>query len=150
MSGQTYLVSKLREGTVLDHLKAGTALRALRVLDLPDDRTVTVGVNLGSGRLDRKDIIKIGGYELTEDEAAKVALLSPDATLSIIRDFKVAEKHGLHPPLAFRGLIRCPNAACIVHAERRPGAYVVEQREPLRVRCEYCDRTVEADEIEFA
>lgn len=150
MKGErTIRVSKLRSGTVLDHLRAGTALRTMRVLSIPPDRTVTVGINLRSDRHQRKDIIKIEDYELTEDQAAKVALLSPDATLSIIRDFEIVEKHDLHPPIAFRGLVECPNPACIVHAERVPGSFVVEGRDPVTVRCEYCERSITADLFDF-
>lgn len=146
----TYKVSKLERGTVLDHLRAGTALRALRVLNLPEGNTVMIGVQLRSGRLERKDIIKIEGYELTPEEANKVALLSPDATLSIIRDYEVVEKHDLRPPERFRGLIRCPNPACIVHVERIPAAFRVESSDPVRVACEYCDRSIAAKDFEFA
>jgi aspartate carbamoyltransferase regulatory subunit len=145
----TYKVSKLERGTVLDHLRAGTALRALRVLALPQGATMTVGVNLQSGRLGRKDIVKIEAYELTQAEAAKVALLSPDATLSIIRDYQVVAKHDLVPPERFRGLIRCPNPACIVQAERIPASFRVESRDPVRVCCEYCERPIAADDFEF-
>ena len=98
-------VAKLKEGTVLDHLRAGTGLKCLHVLRLPTGTTVTIGINRTSKRLEKKDIIKIERYELSESEAAKVALISPDATLSIIRDYKVVGKHGLHPPIAFRGLL---------------------------------------------
>jgi aspartate carbamoyltransferase regulatory subunit len=142
-------VTKLERGTVLDHLRAGAALRALRVLRLPKDQTVTIGINLRSKRFERKDIIKINAYELSEEEAAKVALISPDATLSIIRDYRVVEKHGLHLPLAFRGLIRCPNPACIVREEKVPGAFVLESHDPLVARCEYCERSITADQFEF-
>lgn len=150
MPKPTQQVAKLKEGTVLDHLRAGTGLRCLRVLKLPAGTTVTIGINLTSKRLERKDIIKIERYELSEAEAAKVALISPDATLSIIRDYKVVGKHGLHPPVAFRGLLKCTNPACIVHTERVPGAFVVENREPLVVRCDYCERSIPADQFEFA
>jgi len=146
----TQQVAKLKEGTVLDHLRAGTALRALHVLRLPSDATVMIGINLSSERLGRKDIIKVEHYELSENEAAKVALISPDATLSIIRDYKLVGKHGLRPPAAFRGLIKCPNPACIVHTERVQGSFVVEQHDPLIVRCEYCERSISADQFEFA
>ncbi|MHC4547654.1 MAG: aspartate carbamoyltransferase regulatory subunit [Planctomycetota bacterium] len=150
MRRPTHQVSKLQQGTVLDHLRAGTALRALHVLNLSRDHTVTLGINLSSERLGRKDIIKIDSFELTGDQAAKVALISPDATLSIIRDYKVAEKHDLHPPVAFRGLLRCPNPNCIVHREKIAGSFVVEQHDPVTVRCEYCERSIAADQFEFA
>jgi len=146
----THKVTKVAQGTVLDHLRAGSAMRCLRVLALPPDATVMVGVNLHSRALGRKDIIKIESYELTESEAAKVALISPDATLAIIRDYRVIGKHGLNPPAAFRGLIRCTNPGCITRAEKMPGSFVVELTDPVVVRCEYCDRMVRAESFEFA
>jgi len=145
----TYKVSALPRGSVLDHLRAGTALRALRVLRIPADATVTVGVNLASPRMGKKDIVKIEGYELSHDEAARVALVSPDATLSIIREFKVVSKSKLSLPPSFRGLLRCPNPACIVHQERVPGAFAVESRDPVTVRCEYCERSIAEEQFEF-
>jgi aspartate carbamoyltransferase regulatory subunit len=145
----TYKVSALERGTVLDHLKAGTALRTVRVLALPADTTVMVGVNLPSNRLGAKDIIKIEGYELTAEEAKKVALLSPDATLSIIRDYEVVEKQDLVPPESFHGLIRCVNPACVVHVERMQGSFVVELRDPVTVHCLYCERVITAEQFEF-
>ena len=146
----TQRVSKLKQGTVLDHLRAGTALRALRVLNLTPGQTVTIGMNLNSKALGKKDIIKIDSYELNEDQAAKVALISPDASLAIIRDYKVVEKHALKAPVTFRGLIKCPNPNCIVHAERIRGSFVVERYDPVTVRCEYCERSITADGFEFA
>ncbi len=145
----TYKVSALLQGTVLDHLRAGSALRALRVLRLPPDTTVMVGVNLPSKRQQRKDLVKIEGYELTQEEAAKVALLSPDATLSIIREYEIVEKTELTLPVTFRGLIRCVNPSCIVHDERVPGLFQVEGRDPVSVRCEYCETSFAEEFFEF-
>jgi len=145
----TYQVSKLERGTVLDHLKAGTALRAVQVLALPADITVMVGIRLPSARHAHKDIIKIENYELTSAQAAKVALISAATTLSIIRDYKVVEKHDLAPPKRFRGLIRCVNPGCIVHGERMVGSFTVENDDPIRVRCDYCERSITADQFEF-
>ena len=145
----TYKVSALLQGTVLDHLRAGSALRALRVLRLPPNTTVMVGVNLPSKRQQRKDLVKIEGYELTQEEAAKVALLSPDATLSIIREYEIVEKTELTLPVTFRGLIRCVNPSCIVHDERVPGLFQVEGRDPVSVRCEYCETSFAEEFFEF-
>ncbi len=146
---KTYKVSALEHGTVIDHLRGGTALRALRAIDLPANTTITVGMNLRSKRLGTKDIIKIEGYELDSEDASKIALISPDATLSIIRKYTVAEKHDLRPPKSFRGLIRCVNPMCIVQVESIPGSFVVEGNDPVTVRCEYCDRSIDVDEFQF-
>ena len=147
---RSYKVNKLERGTVLDHLKAGSALRCMRVLALPSDVTMMMGLNLRSAALGRKDIIKIEKYELTEAEAAKVALISPDATLAIIRDYQVHEKLELKPPESFKGLVHCNNPACITETEEMPGSFVVEHADPITVRCEYCDRTMDAGEFEFS
>ena len=147
---ETYLVNKLENGSVLDHLRGGTALRTLQALRLPEDRAISVGINLRSGRLDRKDIIKIDDYQLSEEEAAKVALISPHATLSLIRDYKVFNKIELHPPLRFRGLLTCPNHACITRSEEVRGSWLVVNRDPVAVRCEYCDRVVSSDFFRFS
>ncbi len=144
-----YEVSKLDRGTVIDHLRAGTAVRAASVLRLPPSCPMMLGVNLESERLGRKDIIKIRHYELSEEEAAKVALISPDATLSIIRDFSVAQKIDLHPPIAFRGLIRCTNDVCITHSEGIRGRFFVASHDPVTAACEYCGRHITADHFEF-
>ena len=145
----TIKVSALASGTVIDHLHAGTARRAFGALALPDGLTVTVGMNLMSSRMGEKDIIKIEGHELTADDAAKVALLSPEATLSIIRDFKVVEKIKLEPPERFRGLLRCPNPACIIHRERTPGSFRVVGTDPVTVVCEYCERDIPESAFDF-
>ena len=119
------------------------------LLRLPPDTTVMVGVNLPSKRQQRKDLVKIEGYELTQEEAAKVALLSPDATLSIIREYEIVEKTELTLPVTFRGLIRCVNPSCIVHDERVPGLFQVEGRDPVSVRCEYCETSFAEEFFEF-
>src|SRR5262249_29657911 len=85
-------VSALREGTVIDQLVAGTALKVLSVLGMTFEGAVTIGLNLDSRKAGRKDIIKIERRELTPAEVARIALISPRATFSIIRDFKVVRK----------------------------------------------------------
>ena len=85
-------VSALKEGTVIDHLNVGTALRVLKVIGIPEDKTVAIGLNLESRQLGHKDLIKIERRELSQQEVDKIALLSPNATISIIRNFEVYEK----------------------------------------------------------
>ena len=145
----TIKVSALARGTVLDHLLAGSAMRAYRVLGLGSEYTVTVGINLASSRLGQKDIIKIEGHELTEKEAAKIAMLSPDATLSIIRDYRVVHKIPLKLPERVEGILRCPNPACITRYEKTPGCFRVDSASPVTVTCEYCERTITEEQLDF-
>ena len=88
-------VSALREGTVIDHLVAGTALKVLAILGIEFEGAVTIGLNLESSKMKQKDIIKIERREVTPEEVAKIALVSPRASFSIIREFEVVDPDGL-------------------------------------------------------
>jgi aspartate carbamoyltransferase regulatory subunit len=142
-------VSALRSGTVIDHLGPRTALKALRLLGVGDDATVLLGINLDSRKLGRKDLIKIEGRELTQDEIDKIALLSPQATFSIIRNYEVVKKFRPELPAVVEGLIRCVNPACITRDPRVKGRFLTVRKDPLKLRCYFCERSLHEDEIEF-
>lgn len=148
-SEETLQVSALRNGTVIDHLQHGTALRTMRLLALDLDATVLAGINLPSSKMGSKDLIKVEGRELTQEEIDKVALLSPEATLSIIRDFKVIRKIRPAIPDRIAGLIQCPNPSCITRDRRVETQFLTEGRTPLKLRCFFCERTFPQVEIEF-
>lgn len=142
-------VSALREGTVIDHLVGGSALKVLSVLGMRFEGAVTLGLNLDSRKAGRKDIIKIERRELTPAEVARIALISPRATFSIIRDFKVVRKFTPELPTLVEGLIRCPNPSCISNANWVTSKFSVLRADPLRVRCHYCERSLKKEEIEL-
>lgn len=146
---QKMQVTALRNGTVIDHLGRGTAIRTLHLLALDQDTTVLTGVNLPSGKQGKKDLIKVEGRELTEEEINKVALLSANATLSIIRDYKVVRKIQPHIPDEIAALIRCVNPACVTQNHGVETHFRTESREPLKLRCTYCERSFPQEEIDF-
>lgn len=142
-------VAALRQGTVIDHLRRGTGLRVLKVLGLSNSGVVAIGLNLESSKLGHKDLIKIENRELTQDETDKIALLSPEATLSIIREFKVVSK--LRPQLSdtIDGVLRCVNPACISNHEQLKTRFRLLERSPLRLRCCFCERAIPEQEIDL-
>ncbi len=141
-------VQKLANGYVIDHVPAGNGLVLAKVLDLTaaNGETLLVGTNLASGKHGRKDIIKMEDRILTQEEESKVALVAPNATVSIIRNYKVAEKRTLSVPGAVEDLIRCPNPRCITRLEPRQ-SFTVEGTDPVLVRCRYCERTLQGNEV---
>ena len=144
-------VSALKQGTVIDHLRAGTGLRVMAVLGLSESaQTVSIGLNLDSRLMGRKDLIKIESWELSRREVNKIAILSPDATLSIIRNFEVVNKLGPELEDVLEGIVGCRNPSCISNHEPIESRFVVGEREPtLHLRCDYCERSVPVDEIEL-
>ena len=142
-------VSALREGTVIDHLVSGTALKVFSVLGMTFDGAVTIGLNLDSRKAGRKDIIKIERRELTPAEVARIALISPRATFSIIRDFQVVDKFTPTLPEQIENMIRCPNPSCISTAPWMSTKFTVVRADPVKVRCHYCERSLKKEEIEL-
>ena len=135
-------VSKIENGTVIDHISGGQALNVLAILgiDGTSGEEVSVGMNVPSDRLGRKDIVKVEGRELNQNEVDVLSLIAPVATINIIREFDVAEKHRVSRPAEVTGVLSCPNANCIT-TESEP---IDSRFEVLEegVRCTYCDTII--------
>jgi aspartate carbamoyltransferase regulatory subunit len=142
-------VSALREGTVIDHLAPGAALKVIQALGDETTNELLIGLNLVSKKLGHKDLIKIERKELSQEEINKIALISPGATFSIIRDFKVADKVFPELPESVVDLVRCANPSCITNKYDTPTVFFVLKRDPVRVRCKYCERTFKREDIVF-
>ena len=138
-------VSKIRDGTVIDHIAAGQALNVLVILGIDGSggETVSVGMNVPSGRLGRKDIVKVEGRELSQEEVDVLSLIAPRATINIIRDYQVAEKLRVERPDRVTGVLSCPNANCI-STEDEPVQSTFDVLSD-GVRCAYCDTIVRDD-----
>jgi len=153
MIGQRpYKVYAIADGVVIDHISAMRALQVLEILGVhhegrPTDAIVTLGMNMESSKLGRKDIVKIERKELTKAELNKIALIAPEATVNIIRDSLVAEKFKIAIPVIFEGIVQCPNANCVTNHEPAKTRFLTVAAKPLMVRCHHCERVVWQDEI---
>lgn len=147
------LVSKIREGTVIDHIPAGRALVVLKILGVTGNEgfRVAVVMNVDSVRMKKKDIVKLEGYYPRMEDLMKVSLVAPDATINIIKDYSVVEKRKVEIPKVIEGVLRCPNPTCI---SRKPGEpissrFLLVSESPLRLKCYYCGTEIgESDVIE--
>ena len=145
------IVSKIENGTVIDHIPAGRALTVLRVLGITGKEGVRVALvmNVESGKLGRKDIVKIEGRKLTPEEVNIISAVAPTATINIIRNFEVVKKFKVSPPEVIKGRFRCKNPTCITNAPREPVEptfYLVKREPPLFV-CAYCGRYHELSDL---
>ncbi|MGQ9460078.1 MAG: aspartate carbamoyltransferase regulatory subunit [Candidatus Bathyarchaeaceae archaeon] len=150
MSRETLRVSKIKNGTVIDHITGGHALDVIKILGITGrvNEVVTVAMNVPSKKLKVKDMVKIEGRELKSEEVDKIALLAPHATINIIRNYKVVEKQRVKLPSTIRGMVKCANPACISNSKEpvQPTFYV-EREEPLRLRCHYCGYIMEKQDV---
>jgi aspartate carbamoyltransferase regulatory subunit len=138
-----FRVTPIRNGTVIDHIDCGMALKVLRIIGVTGENvrsTVSVLMHVPSKKAGWKDVVKVEDRELDPKEVDKIALISPRATINIIRDFNVAEKYKVKLP----ELVRCGNPSCITNlAEPVESEFSVESQNPSVLRCIYCDRILE-------
>jgi len=142
-------VRRIESGTVIDHIPPGQALNVLKILGIRggSDAVVSMVMNVVSRTASkRKDIVKIESRELAPSELEQIAFIAPDATVNIIRDYKVVEKRKVVLPEIARGVLRCANPNCISNtSEPIVSEFVVESTRPIVVRCAYCERTLSGD-----
>jgi aspartate carbamoyltransferase regulatory subunit len=150
MSETELRVSKIKDGTVIDHITGGHALDVVKILGITgrEKRVITIAINVPSKRFKVKDIVKVEGRELNPQEVHKIALLAPHATINIIRDYKVVEKQRVKLPPVIEDIIKCANPACISNSNEpvQPKFYV-ESEEPLLLKCHYCGHILEKNDV---
>jgi len=150
MEETTLRVSKIKDGTVIDHITSGHALDVAKILGITGKKgsIVTIAMNVPSGKLGRKDVVKIEGRELKAEEVDKIALIAPYATINIIRDYKVVEKKRVQLPKIIKDIVKCANPACISNSREpvQPKFYV-ESQEPLYLKCHYCGYIMDKEEV---
>src|SRR5260370_1031756 len=94
-------------------------------------------MNVISKKQVKKDIVKVENRELKPSEVDKIALIAPSATISIIRDYEVAEKMRVKLPDSIRGIVRCSNPACVSNAEPVEPKFSIRRQDTLLLRCCY-------------
>jgi aspartate carbamoyltransferase regulatory subunit len=144
---QELRVSKIRNGTVIDHLTAGEALNVLAILDIDGSggEAVSIGMNVSSDRLGQKDIVKVEDRELSQSEVDVLAVVAPKATINIVRAYDVIEKKRVERPRVVHGVLSCPNRNCITN-DNEPIETQFQVTEN-GLRCGYCGMIVRESEV---
>ena len=148
MGEKTLSVTAINNGTVIDHIPAGQAITILRLLKLVDHKNqITIGLNLMGSR-GLKDLIKMENRYLSEREAHEIAIFAPDATINVIKDFKVIKKQSALLPETIVDIMRCPNPRCITQNEPLKTYFTLRKyNEVIKLRCKYCEKTFLREEV---
>lgn len=146
---KTLSVSAIQNGTVIDHIAPGQALRIIHMLHLLEKNLrITVGLNLNSKRLKLKDLIKIENYILTNKDANEVTIFAPAATINIIKNFEVVEKFVISLPESVCNVFVCPNPSCITHVEQVESFFQIsEHSKQVQLRCKYCEKIFDRNQV---
>ena len=136
-------VQAIKDGTVIDHLPVGLALPIIQLFRFAQSgERVTLGLNLHSQQLQKKDIFKVENVALSAEQANQLALFAPQATVNVIRNFEVVQKYVLTLPTALVGVFACPNQNCISHKEPVESHFAVLQTaKAVTLTCHFCEKT---------
>ena len=131
--------STVRTGIVIDHITSGLAMRLYELLDLERiDGSVAIIKNVASGKMGKKDIIKIDTERALDLDI--IGYVDPGATVNIIRDGKLLEKKTLELPGELRDVIRCKNPRCISTVEQELShVFRLTDKQNRVYRCMYCE-----------
>ncbi len=146
---KTLLVAAIKNGSVIDHILASQALIIMQILNLSmDKKIVTVGINLLSKNMKFKDIIKIEDKEISPEEVDRFSFLAPQATINIIRNYKIVKKYKVNMPKSINKIIVCPNIKCISNNEDMESSFYIKQsNEVIKLQCKYCEKIFNQEAI---
>ena len=133
-------VGKIEEGFVLDHIKAGKSLSIYEHLQLDKlDCTVAIIKNARSGKMGKKDILKVE-CDIDMLDLDVLAFIDHNITVNIIRDGEIVAKKPLTLPKKITNVIRCKNPRCITSIEQGlDQVFFLADEEKEIYRCQYCE-----------
>ena len=132
-------IDSIQNGVVLDHIQAGKCMEIYKHLNLDQlDCSVAIIKNVRSGRMGKKDIIKIASpLEVNLDV---LGYIDPNITVNVIRDGVRVEKKKLELPKKLVNIIHCKNPRCITTAESQlDSIFFLSNAETHTYRCAYCE-----------
>lgn len=145
---ENLIVRKIENGSVIDHITAGKGLKVVNILNLNPEETAVLLINVASKKLGRKDIVKVENRILTSREVNKISLIAPNASLNIIENGEVKEKRKVELANTLENIVKCPNTNCITNSnEPIKTKFFVEKAMPIKLRCLYCEKIFNSEEI---
>ncbi len=139
-------LTPIANGTVLDHLPVGTALKIIEILKIEPKNAASVAINTESKRLGKKDLLMMENRFLSSQEIEKIGLIAKDATLNVIQNNHVSSKQIISIPKKVIEVLRCLNPNCITNKEEISTKFFISEN-PLKAKCNYCEKTISGEEI---
>ena len=152
MEQSELIVRRIKEGTVIDHIDEGRGLQVLDALriDGKDGSLITIALNVPSGKFKKKDIIKVENKFLKDDDTNKLAVIVPNATINIIKNYKLVEKRRVSLPNEVDRIFRCSNPECITNStEHIESIMDVMDKEGRVLKCRYCSRVLDVNQLRY-
>ena len=152
MEQSDLIVRRIKDGTVIDHIDEGKGLKVLEALEIDGSHgnVITIALNMPSGKLKKKDMIKVEGRFLEDDDTNKLAVIAPASTVNIIKDYKLVEKRRVSLPNQIEQIFRCSNPDCITNSQEHiESTMEVMDKDNLVLKCRYCGRVLDVDDLRY-
>ena len=145
-------VRRIKDGTVIDHIDQGKGIRVLDALEIDgkEGSVITIALNVPSGKSKKKDIIKVENKYLEDDDTNKLAVIAPNSTVNIIKDYKLVQKRRVSLPNEIERIFRCSNPDCVTNsAEHIESTMDVVDKSSLVLKCRYCSRILDVNKLKY-
>lgn len=143
-------VAAIKNGTVIDHIPAEKTYQVVNLLQLQNlDTPVTIGYNYPSKKIGKKGIIKVSDKFFTDEEISRLSVVAPNVVLNVIKDYEVVEKKPVTTPDELRGIVRCNNPKCITNNEPMSTVFNVVDKLHGIIKCHYCDKEQQIDNVKL-
>ena len=132
-------IDSIRNGIVIDHIKAGQGMEIYHLLNLEAlNCSIALIKNASSRKIGKKDIIKIdANLELDLDA---LGYINPEITINVIHDGQRIRKFHPDLPQKLTNVIQCKNPRCITSVEQEiDHVFKLTDRENRIYRCIYCE-----------
>lgn len=132
-------IDSIKNGFVIDHIKAGKGMEIYRLLKLKKlGCPVAMIMNAQSNKMGKKDVIKIDADICLNLEI--LGYVDPDITVNVIKDSVIVEKKKIALPEKLIDIIFCKNPRCITSTEQELSHVFTLADKGRRIyRCIYCD-----------
>ena len=142
------MVAALENGSVIDHIPTGKLFTIVQLLGLDTFKNeVIIANNLDSNVMGKKGLIKISNKFFTEAEISKLAVVCRGIRLTVIKDYKVAEKREVTLPEELTNIVKCANPVCITNNE--PMKTVFYRMDKDTLKCRYCGKEQKLKDIKL-
>ncbi|MBR5528808.1 MAG: aspartate carbamoyltransferase regulatory subunit [Clostridia bacterium] len=132
-------IDSINNGIVIDHITAGRGMRLYELLGLDKaDCSIAIIKNAASGKLGKKDIIKIDADISIDFDV--IGYVDPGITVNIIKGGILTEKKTIEMPERLTNVIKCKNPRCITSVEQElDHVFKLTDRNECVYRCIYCE-----------
>ena len=135
-------IDSIKNGIVIDHITAKKGMEIYEALNLKNlDCSVAIITNARSGKMGKKDIIKIDkDMEINID---MIGFIEPNATINVVKDGELIKKYNAGLPEKIVNLAKCQNPRCITSVEKDlDQIFILTDKEKQVYRCKYCEMSL--------